>query len=263
MQPSIFVSHGSPTLAIEHGPAVDFLSGLGKAVEAEFGRPRAILCASAHWETPEPAVSTAKRPETIYDFYGFPEELYRLSYPAPGAPDVAGEAMELIGAAGLPCSVDPAQGLDHGAWMPLRFMWPDAKIPVAQVAIQHHLGPAHHVALGRALAPLRSSGVLLLGSGGAVHNLRDLMGRRMRGETGAPEWAVTFDDWLERAATAGDGKKLIDYRREAPGAAMAHPRDEHLLPLHFAFGAGGERAGRTLHKSFGLGSLSMAAYAFH
>jgi 4,5-DOPA dioxygenase extradiol len=262
MQPSLFISHGSPTLAIDTGPAVDFLSGLGQTLEKTYGKPKAILCASAHWETAAPAVSTAERPQTVYDFYGFPEELYRLNYPAPGAPAIAEQAAALMRAAGFRCAVDPTQGLDHGAWMPLRFLWPKADIPVAQVAIQHPLGPAHHVALGKALMPLRAEGVLLIGSGGAVHNLRDVMQGRMAGKSGTPAWAMQFDDWLEQQVHAGNGEQLIRYRSEAPGGAVAHPRDEHLLPLHFAFGAGGGHPGRTLYRGFTLGSLSMAAYAF-
>lgn len=262
MQPSIFLSHGAPTLAIESGPAVDFLRGLGKSIEQTYGRPQAILCASAHWETAAPAVSTATRPETIYDFYGFPEQLYRLSYPAPGAPAAARRAAELLTAAGLGCTLDPGQGLDHGAWMPLRFLWPEADIPVAQVALQQPRGPAHHVALGEALAPIRAEGVLVMGSGGAVHNLRALAQSRAAGRFGTPDWAAEFDTWLEQAVHAGDGDALINYRSTVPSGAMAHPRDEHLLPLHVAFGAGGKKPGRTLHRSFNLGSLSMAAYAF-
>jgi 4,5-DOPA dioxygenase extradiol len=262
MQPSIFLSHGAPTLAIETGPAVDFLRGLGKTIEQAYGRPQAILCASAHWETAAPAVSSAAKPETIHDFYGFPEPLYRLTYPAPGAPAAARRAAELLGAAGLPCALDPGQGLDHGAWMPLRFLWPEADIPVAQMALQQPLGPAHHVALGEALAPIRDEGVLVIGSGGAVHNLRAVMQSRAAGRSGAPDWAVQFDNWLEQMVHAGNGEQLIRYRSAAPNGAMAHPRDEHLLPLHVAFGAGGKKPGRTLHRSFSLGSLSMAAYAF-
>ena len=262
MQPSIFISHGSPMLAIESGPAVDFLRGLGRTLERQYGRPQAILCASAHWETAAPAVSSATRPETIHDFYGFPEPLYRLTYPAPGAPQAARRAADLLRQADFDCALEPGQGLDHGAWMPLRLLWPDADIPVAQLALQQPLGPAHHVALGAALAPILSEGVLVLGSGGAVHNLRALGQSRAAGRFDTPEWAAQFDDWLERAVHRGDGEQLIRYRSFAPHGAMAHPRDEHLLPLHIAFGAGGQRPGRTLYRGFNLGSLSMAAYAF-
>jgi 4,5-DOPA dioxygenase extradiol len=254
--PAIFVSHGSPTLPLDDVPARAFLKGLG----ASLPRPKAILVASAHWETKAPAVSLAKTPATVHDFYGFPEPLYALSYPAPGAPDIAAKAVALLAAAGFAAEGDPAQGLDHGAWVPLMLAWPDADIPVAQVAIQPQLGPAHHVALGRALAPLRDEGVLIVGSGGMVHNLRSLAW----GGTGpTPVWAKEFDDWFAERLAAGDEDALVDYRVRAPHAAMAHPRDEHLIPLYVAYGAGGKGASATrLHGSFTHGALSLAAYSF-
>lgn len=256
MRPSIFISHGSPALIGEDIPARDFLAGLGR----EIGRPSAILVASAHWETPAPRASTAAAPATIHDFYGFPEALYRLRYPAPGAPQVAAKAVDLLKRAGFAAAPDPAQGLDHGAWSPLLLIYPEADIPVAQISLQTPLGAAHHFAVGRALATLRGDDVLVLGSGGATHNL----GALERGNHGtAPDWAAAFDAWVAEKIQAGDAAALADYRRQAPHARMAHPRDEHFLPLLVAFGAGGEGAkGRQLHRSFAHGSLSMAAYAF-
>jgi 4,5-DOPA dioxygenase extradiol len=259
--PSIFVSHGAPTLALSPEPARDFLAGLGAAL----GRPKAILCASAHWETPEPAVSAAERPETVHDFYGFPEPLYRLRYPAPGAPALAARVVELLAAAGLPCARDPAQGLDHGAWVPLLLMYPAADIPVAQISIQmppaREAGPAHHLALGRALAALRQEGVLVLGSGGATHNLGEFRGQPPEAPP-APH-VRAFDAWLAQAAEAGDEAALLDYARRAPEARRIHPREEHILPFFVAFGAGGRGAkGRRLHASYSHGVLSMAAFAF-
>jgi len=259
--PPLFVSHGSPAMVITPGPARDFMLGLGKAYEAAHGRPKAILSASAHWETASPAVSTAERPETIHDFSGFPEALYRIRYAAPGAPDVAGRAGDLIAAAGLPVTLDPDQGLDHGAWSPLLLMWPDADIPVAQVALQPHAGAEHHIRLGAALSPLAKEGVLVMGSGSATHNLRDTFGRMRSGNTETPDWAAAFDAWLDEKIAAGDSAALADYRRQAPGAVMAHPTDEHLLPLHVAFGAAGPNArGHRLHGTFDFGSLSMGAW---
>jgi 4,5-DOPA dioxygenase extradiol len=261
--PPLFVSHGSPAMVITPGPARDFLAGLGKAYETAHGRPKAILSVSAHWETAQPAVSTAVKPETIHDFHGFPEELYRIRYPAPGAPAVANRAADLIARAGLPVQRDPTRGLDHGAWSPLFLMWPDADIPVAQVAVQPEAGPEHHIRLGAALAPLAQEGVLVMGSGSATHNLRDTFDRIRGGNTETPDWAGAFDRWLDETIAAGDGAALADYRRQAPGAVVAHPRDEHLLPLHAAFGAAGPGAhGRRLHGSFDFGSLSMGAWAF-
>ena len=255
-RPAIFVSHGSPMLMFEPVRARDFIAHLG----AELGRPKGIALVSAHWETVNPRASVVARPPTIHDFGGFPDELYQVRYPAPGAPEIARRAVDLLGEAGLTAAVDPARGLDHGAWVPLALMYPDADIPVAQISIQTPLGPAHHVAVGRALAPLREEDVLVLASGGATHNLYTME----RGAHDAPPpWAVAFDDWLAAALEAGDEEALVNYRSRAPYAREAHPRDEHLLPVFVAFGAGGPGTkGRRLHRSFTHGSLSMAAFAF-
>lgn len=259
--PALFVSHGSPMIALGDTPATRFLRGLGARIDAACGRPKAILCVSAHWETTAPAVTGNSLPETIHDFYGFPPELYALRYPAPGAPDLARRAAALVQAAGLACTVESDWGLDHGAWIPLSLMWPKADIPVVQLAIQQPQGPAHHLRLGQALAPLRREGVLVLGSGGAVHNIRDALLRAGRGDTATPDWAEAFVAWLDTALTQDCRDDLVDYRRRAPAATQAHPRDEHLLPLFVAFGAGGTPA-RRLHASFDLGSMAMAAWGF-
>ena len=255
--PAIFVSHGSPTLPLDDIPARDFLRGMAASLPV----PKAILVASAHWETAAPAVSLATKPETIHDFHGFPRELYALSYPAPGAPEMAAKAASLLNDAGIATAGDPGQGLDHGAWVPLLLAWPDAKIPVAQIAIQPQLGPAHHIAMGRALAPLRDEGVLILGSGGAVHNLRALDWQG--GSANIAAWAKEFDTWLDEKLEAGDEAALADYRARAPGARQAHPRDEHLIPVFLAYGAGGKGVkAKRIHSSFTMGALSMAAYSF-
>lgn len=255
-RPAIFVSHGSPMLMFEPVPARAFLSGLG----SEIGRPPAIVAVSAHWETAAPRASTVGRPPTIHDFGGFPDELYQVQYPAPGAPEIARRALDLLGKAGISAAADPARGLDHGAWVPLALMYPKADVPVAQLSVQTPLGPAHHVAVGRALAPLREEGVLVLATGSATHNLMTME----RGLHDAPPaWALEFDDWLAATLEAGDEEALVNYRHRAPYAREAHPRDEHLLPVFVAFGAGGPGAkGRRLHRSFTHGSLSMAAFAF-
>jgi 4,5-DOPA dioxygenase extradiol len=254
--PSMFVSHGAPTLALEQNNTVEFLKRLG----GELGRPAAILCVSAHWNTEAPEVSGAERPETIHDFGGFPEELYRMRYPAPGAPGLAGRVRELLGEAGLACTVSPNRGLDHGAWVPLTLIYPDADMPVTQLSVQPLLGTEHHYRMGRALAPLREEGVLILATGSATHNLS----RIGRGEV-PPAWAKEFDEWLFRKISDGALDELLDYRSLAPHAAVAHPTDEHLLPLFVALGAGSSQAqarGRSLHRGWTWGSLSMAAYDF-
>jgi 4,5-DOPA dioxygenase extradiol len=254
--PAVFVSHGAPTLAVEQNGTVEFLKRLGKGL----GRPESVLCVSAHWGTEVPAVGAAERPETIHDFGGFPEELYRMRYPAPGAPGLAGRVRRLLGESGLACAVSPGRGLDHGAWVPLSLIYPEADVPVTQLSVQPSLGAEHHFRLGRALAPLRGEGVLILATGGATHNLS----RVGRGEV-PPEWAREFDEWLFRKISDGALEELLDYRRIAPHATVAHPTDEHLLPLFVAMGAGsGEPSprGRSLHRGWTWGSLSMAAYGF-
>jgi len=254
--PALFVSHGAPTLAVEQNSTVEFLKRLG----GELGRPKSILCVSAHWNTDAPAVSGAERPETIHDFGGFPDELYRMRYTAPGAPSVAGRVRELLDKAGLPCTISPNRGLDHGAWVPLRLIYPEADVPVTQLSVQPTLGPEHHLRMGRALAPLREEGVLILATGSATHNLSKIG----RGDV-PPDWAKEFDEWLFRKITDGALDDLLNYRRLAPHAAVAHPTDEHLLPLFVALGAGSEGSqarGRSLHRGWTWGSLSMAAYGF-
>ena len=257
--PSVFVSHGAPTLALEENEAVMFLRSLG----VELGRPRAILCVSAHWATRVPTVSGTVEPETIHDFGGFPEALYRMRYGAPGAPEVAARVSELLhGAAGIEAQVSPHRGLDHGAWIPLMLMYPEADIPVTQLSVQPQAGPSAHFRMGRALAPLRREGVLVLATGGAVHNLSAIS----RDDV-TPDWAAQFDEWLYQKLTRGAYEELLEYRRHAPHAALAHPTEEHLLPLFVAMGAGsaggGEKMrGENLHRGWTHGSLSMAAYRF-
>jgi 4,5-DOPA dioxygenase extradiol len=254
--PSLFVSHGAPTLILENGPTCGFLRHLG----GELPRPKAVIAVSAHWETARPTLSAVTRPETIHDFFGFPEALYRMRYPAPGSPELAKRAASLLNASGIAARIDKERGLDHGAWVPLMLMHPKADIPVLQLSIQPQLGPAHHVAVGRALAPLRAEGVLILASGGAVHNLRALAWNRSDSPEG---WAQGFDDWLMRKIESGAVDDLVAYRERAPGGVQAHPRDEHLMPLYVALGAAGENAiGKRIHHGFEHGSLSMAAFSF-
>jgi 4,5-DOPA dioxygenase extradiol len=255
--PALFVSHGSPTLPLEESAATDFLRKLGQSL----GRPEAILMVSAHWDTDRPVVSAAKQPETIYDFYGFPPELYRLRYPAPGAPELAERAAALLESKGMRTDIDPARGLDHGAWTPLILMYPEANIPVTQLSIQSYLGPAHHVRLGEALRPLRDEGVLVFASGGATHNLREL--RHQRGNPVPQPWTVAFNEWLADALKERRSGDLVAYREKAPQAVRNHPTDEHLIPLFVAFGAGSPGgATQRLHSSIESGVISMDAYRF-
>ena len=251
MLPSIFVSHGSPTLPFDEVPAREFLRGLGTWL----GKPKAILVASAHWETPAVKLSANSRNTTIHDFYGFPKPLYELRYQAPGAPDLASRTAALL--AGVGASLDTERGIDHGAWVPLMLMYPRADIPVFQLSVQSRASVAHHIALGRALTPLREEGVLILGSGGFVHNLNAI------DWNGGPEpdWSSAFADWTHEKLLSRDEAALTDYRRRAPFAAKAHPSEEHFMPLLVAFGAGGATVER-LHTGVTFGSLRMDAYSF-
>lgn len=259
MQPVLVISHGAPTLAIDAGdPTHGFLLGLASTLPA----PRAIVVISAHWEDTAFAVTAASRPETIHDFHGFPDELYRLRYEPPGEPVLARQTAELIKAAGLPSRLDTERGLDHGAWVPLILAWPAAKLPVLQVSLRRGLDASEHLALGRALAPLREQGVLLMGSGGAVHNLRALDWHEASGN--AEGWALEFRNWLgetlELPADQREGR--LAAWQSAPRARQAHPREEHLLPLHTAAAAAGASGASLIHDTWQLGSLSMACWQF-
>jgi 4,5-DOPA dioxygenase extradiol len=254
--PFLFLSHGAPTLALDPGPPGELMQRLGR----QLPRPAAILVVSAHWGTAAPALSAAALPETIHDFYGFPAPLYALRYPAPGAPQIAARALDLLRAQGHAASLDPDQGLDHGAWVPLRFLFPDADVPVLQLSLQPHLDARHHYEIGRALAPLAQEGVLVIGSGGISHNLREYRPGAERSP--APAWMQVFVEWMADALAAGDVEALLDYRRRAPEAVRNHPTDEHLLPLFTALGAAGTQAVRrhTTGETYGL--LAMDSFSW-
>lgn len=256
--PSLFISHGSPMMLLEDCPARRFLGEYGTGAE----KPSAILMISAHWETPEISVATADRPETIHDFFGFPEPMYQIRYGAPGAPDVARSAAELMRASGLDVVSDPERGLDHGAWVPLMFMYPQAGIPVAQISIQTHLGARHHLDVGKALAPLRDEGVLIVCSGNLTHGLREMN----RGGVDDPPhpWVAEFAQWMFDAITEGRVDDIVNYRSLAPDAERNHPTEDHFLPLLIALGAGGPEAlPERVHASATYRTLAMDAYAFH
>ena len=255
--PSIFLSHGAPTLPLTDTPARAFLSGLGKTLP----RPKAVLVVSAHWETRRPAVNAVTWNETIHDFYGFPRALYDLRYPAPGAPDLAPAIAGLFRGAGFECDVDGKRGLDHGAWVPLSLIYSAADVPVLQLSVQTELGPEHHLRIGRALAPLREQGVLIIGSGSFTHDLSEFRHHGLNDP--APDWVNSFADWFDAALTAGRTDELLDYRRRAPHARKNHPSEEHLLPLYVALGAAGATPRvEHLHASATFGVLRMDVYAF-
>lgn len=255
--PALFVSHGAPTLALEPGPTRGFLAQLG----AGFERPKSILSVSAHWETAAPAISRAQRPETIHDFYGFPEALYAMRYPAPGAPDLAVRVATLLVQSGFTASSNEERGLDHGAWVPLMLMYPDADIPVTQLSVQSRLGPQHHWRIGEALKPLRDEGVLIVASGSVTHNLREF--GRHQYDSPPPDWVSGFNDWLHDRMVSMDQEALLQYRTLAPHAVRNHPSEEHLLPLFTAAGAAtsGSRP-RRLHAAYTYGVIGMDAWRF-
>ncbi len=263
--PSLFLSHGSPMTALEPGAAGAFWSRLGPAIDATFGRPRAILAISAHSLTREPALLAAARHEAVYDFGGFPDALYQLRYDAAGAPALADEVQALLAARGIKAHRLADGGLDHGIWTPLRSIYPDAGVPVLPLAFVPTQAPAEQFALGQALAPLAAQGVLVVGSGSITHNLRLLGAFNQRVDVSSPEIAesAAFRGWLRERARARDWDALFDYRRLAPHAALMHPSDEHLLPWYVAAGVGGrDSVPLRLHDSITYGALAMDAYAF-
>ncbi len=257
MIPSIFVSHGMPGIAVEQGRTHDFLKKLGSI----FSRPRAIICVSAHWEGVRPMFTGTSQPETIHDFSG-PKVLFEKHYRVPGDPALAQQAVVMLRDAGFEAGIDSSRGLDHGTWVPLMLMYPAADIPAVQLSVQTEMDPKHHLDLGRALRSLRDEGVLILGSGGATHNLTEI--RKYRIDSPPPDYAVAFDAWLEMAVTEGKEEALLNYKEEGPSAPENHPYPaEHFLPVFVPMGSAGPDArGRLLHKTFMYGVLSMAAYAW-
>jgi 4,5-DOPA dioxygenase extradiol len=255
--PTLFVSHGAPTLILEPdatGPAL-------AALASQIPRPSAVLLVSAHWDTESPQASLADAPETIHDFHGFPQPLYEISYPAPGAPALARRAQTLLSAAGLACALSPQRGLDHGAWVPLAFMYPNADIPVTQLSIQSELGARHHFEVGQALAALREESILIVASGAATHNLREFRGHARNAP--ALPWATSFAGWLADRLQNKETENLLDYRRAAPEGVRNHPTEDHIAPLFVAFGAGGSAARvERIHSGFTYGILSMDHYRF-
>lgn len=217
-------------------------------------RPTAILVGSAHWLTAVPTVSQAALPPTIHDFGGFPDALYQMRYPAPGAPELAHRISQLI----PDMVLHPSRGLDHGAWVPLKLIYPAADIPVLQISLQPERGPRHHFELGQKLAGLRNEDVLIIGSGSLTHNLYEV-------GTTAPaaiSAATQFADWMQEKVEAADTEALLEYRSRAPAAVFNHPTDEHLLPLFVALGAGDAAAAKLLHRSMEFSILAMDAYRF-
>lgn len=255
--PAIFISHGMPGMAVDPGPTGRFLSRLPR----RFEHPRAIVCISAHLEGTQALVTVSARPETLHDFGGFSKTLHTMRYPVPGDPALAGHIVSILQGVGIEARGLDDRGLDHGAWVPLSLMYPQAEVPVVQLSVQSDATPEYHLALGRALAPLRDDKVLILGSGGATHDLAAMADYRRDDPPAA--YAEAFDRWLEAAITSGDIAALANYRHQGPAANRNHPYPaEHFLPLLVAAGAGTTLSGSAtrLHTHFEYGVLSLAAY---
>jgi 4,5-DOPA dioxygenase extradiol len=259
----IFISHGSPMTALEPREAGAFMQRLGPAIDAAFGRPKAVLAVSAHTLARAPVLLAGPQHEAVYDFGGFDDRLYTLRYDAPGAPALAIQVEALLGQAGIDVHRAEQGGLDHGIWTPLRYMWPAADVPVLPLAFVPSWSPRQLFDLGAALAPLAAQGVLLMGSGSITHNLQRVFAGGARDvERAATPESTAFRDWFSQRAAAADWDALLDYRRQAPHAELMHPTDEHLLPLYVAAGAAGPVPGLRLHASLTFGELGMDAYAF-
>lgn len=242
-QPALFIPHGGgPCFFMDWTPPDTwkamgtYLSGIGSGLAR---RPDALIVISAHWEAEPVSITAGAQPELIYDYYGFPDHTYELQWPAPGAPEVAVEVLELLTEAGIPAQLDDKRGFDHGVFIPLMLAFPDAQIPTLQISLHPSLDPALHLAMGRALARLRSDNMLIIGSGMSYHDVAGLMGRK------PIEGSQEFDDWLYDAIVESPETRdrLLTDWLDAPSARACHPREEHLLPLHVAAGAAGEDAG--------------------
>ncbi|MEY4139546.1 MAG: hypothetical protein RLZZ371_1728 [Pseudomonadota bacterium] len=253
--PVFFISHGSPMFALEPRQLGPRLNALGQQLTGI----KAVLVVSPHWQTRELQVSTTTSPDTVHDFGGFPAALYQLQYPAPGQPELASEVLHLLEQAGFPVSADARRGLDHGAWVPLWHVFPQANVPVFQVSMPHQLDTAGALALGRALAPMRERGVLILGSGSMTHNLYELR----HPDAAVVDYAVEFAHWVHQAVARADLDALVNYRRLAPHAERAHPTEEHFLPLLVALGASQQvEAAQHIPGDITYGVLSMDSYVW-
>jgi aromatic ring-opening dioxygenase catalytic subunit (LigB family) len=251
MLPTLYIPHGGgPCFFMDAPPddpqRWDGLASYLREIDASLGaRPRAVLVISGHWETDQPTVNVAEWPTLLFDYYGFPDQTYRLKYPVAGAPDLEPRVRSLLAAAGFDLKVDSKRGLDHGVFVPFMLIYPRADVPIMQLSLQHNLDPGQHLAIGRALAPLRNQGVLIVGSGMSYHNLAAMF------SGGGAQAAAAFDAWLEKAIhDPQERDERLKAWREAPGARESHPRAEHLLPLMVAAGAAaGDTGVRTFRES--------------
>lgn len=265
--PALFIPHGGgPCFFVDPFPGQpaglwDRMANYLRGIDASLGRrPEAVLVISGHWDCPAATVNTAVRHTLLFDYLGFPEHTYRLTYPAAGSPRVAGRVRELLSAAGLVSGEEPARGLDHGVFVPFKLIYPEADVPVVQLSLESGFDAARHVAIGAALSPLRDEGVLIAGSGMSYHNLRKFMTQDPRASWSAQE----FDEWLNEAVTQTDaGRRAADLERwtEAPGALECHPTPEHLIPSLVAAGAAGSDPGRRPYSDY-LAGKAISGFEF-
>jgi 4,5-DOPA dioxygenase extradiol len=256
LMPSYFFAHGAPSIALEQNAYTDML----KAFSTTIPQPRAIVLFSAHWEHPIQSISAAEgNYDTIYDFSGFQDELYQMIYPARGDVSIRQQIQSLFAAHDIPCVLDPHRGLDHGAWAVLKLLYPQADIPVIALSVNRHLTNEQQYRIGQALSKLKEQDVLIIGSGGTVHNLRRVNWRAEQVE----DWALSFDTWLEEKLVRWDLPALFQYHTEAPYAKEAVPTNEHFVPLFLAMGAGdNQRKATLLHRSYQYGTLSLSCWQF-
>lgn len=261
--PSFFISHGGGPWSYMTGEfRQNFvqLEAALKAMPSQLpGPPKAVLVISGHWEAPEFTVMNSAQPPMVYDYYGFPAETYHISYAAPGSPEIAARVQQLLGDAGIPVASDSAQGFDHGTFVPMSVIYPEADVPVLQLSLQSDYDPAAHIAVGRALAPLREEGVLIIGSGLSYHNLREF-------GPAAGEVSREFDDWLQETLVQNKSEQRahrLEAWEQAPGARQAHPQEDHLLPLMVAVGAAYDEPGDCVYHEEGFfGGLSVSSFRF-
>ena len=262
MQPSLFISHGAPDVAITPSPVRDFLINFGK----EHPRPDAIIIASAHYETLAPEIGAAAEPATIYDFGGFQPELYEMRYRTEGDPELAERVRGVFASEGIEASLNPQRGLDHGIWTPLILAYPDGEVPVVPVSVQPNEDASHHYRLGRALEKFRAENMLVVGSGHITHNLRAMF-HAMRGGGVDPQTAAAIDaftGWIGDRLKAGDRQGLLNWQEDAPFALENHPTAEHFMPLFVAYGAGGENPkAELIHSSKLYGAFNSDFWLFH
>lgn len=259
--PSLFISHGGPNILTDDTEARDYLRSLA----SHTGRPAAIVIMSAHFETDGPVVVSDPAPSMIYDFGGFPDELYRKVYPAPGAPELAARIAAMLDEAGIPAQLAEERGYDHGTWTAMMLAFPQADIPIVQLSIDPSRDAAYHYALGKALAPLREENILLVGSGHITHNLRAVFGAMRGGIAPDPEMASkveAFTEWFADAFSKDDSEAILGWKDAAPFVPENHPTDEHLMPLFFAYGAGNGAPAKRTHDSKQMGFFAFDSWMF-